>query len=268
MSNNKNNDENSLREKVNNTQLDIIELFNISFLILKYKFSAFFIVILLFSIPLNILMFIYPLPMLNLDVSSVTEAISIFNEYFIKSFSINIVANLILSSLQIAAVMFIVQKVIAGKYVDAGTSVLYSVRVFPKVLITYVLFILIISIGTLLFILPGIVAGLFFGFAVYIASSKKCYGIEAFKYSAKLVRTNIIKVLLVFSFMMLFQFSYSMILGIYSPADVSQIYTIIYDVVSYVIFYLLIGYLNIMVSLLFINMYNNGNGKVLDKIIK
>ncbi len=181
-----NDDKNNLREKVNNTQLDIIELFSISFLIFKHKFGAFFIVILLFSVPLNILMSLYPLPMLNLDVNDISNATSIFNEYFIRSFSINIIANIVLSSLQIAAIMFMVQKIIADKYVDATSAIIYSLKIFPKVLITYTLFIITVSIGTILFIVPGIIAGLFFGFSVYIASSKKCFGITAFKYSAKL----------------------------------------------------------------------------------
>ncbi len=246
----------SIKQRLVKGELDITELLSMSFLIFKSKFAVFFIIILLFSVPLNIVMFIYPMPLLKLDMTAQFA----FNENFFKPFFINLFFNSVLTSLQICSIVFIVKKILLNKHIDANQAVIYSIKKLPQVFMTVTLFTISISIGTLFLIIPGILAGIFFCFSVYISAIREEYGIAAFKYSASLVKKNVGKVIFVVSFIILFEVLFPMVLSSnILPANASDIYSIIYSVLSYTIFYLLTGYFNIVMTVLFFNFdYNYG----------
>jgi len=63
-------------------------------------------------------------------------------------------------------------------------------ELFWKYLGAYILFVIIVSVGFILFIIPGIIASLTFGFTLYLVVDKGLGPIEALKESARLTKGN------------------------------------------------------------------------------
>lgn len=241
----------TIRQQLVKRNIGLLELLAVAFVIFKTQFKTFFIITLLLGIPLNIIQILYPIPVIdirNLDLIDPQELVSP---------ALQLLLNVVFSSLQTAAVVLIVRKSILGRYVDASSSMLFAMKKLPKVLLTYAIFSILVVIGVMLFVIPGIIISILFILSIYVASARDEYGISAIKYTLHFIKKNALKMASTFIFITLFQLSFIVVFGGYVSA-VEEYYAI-YNVSYYLSMYLLSGYLTTVAASLFFHYeYNYG----------
>ncbi len=247
----------TIKQQIVKSNVGLLELLNISFLIFKSQFKTFFIIVLLLGIPLNMLEIWYPMPTVNF---SELETVQI-NKNVAIVFA-HLILNIVMSSLQIAAAVFIVKKTIQNRHVDASRAMLFSIKRSPKVLITYTILTLLVLLGLILFIIPGIVVYILFMMSLYVSADRLEYGMSAFKYTFGLVKRNTLKVAMTLIFTTSLQMSFAVIFGSYilNNDDVAIGYSIFY----YLATYILTGYITTVSAVLYFH-FNFNYGHLINK---
>ncbi len=233
----------TIKQQLVKSNIGLLELLGISFLIFKDHFKTFLIIVLLLGIPLNIVQILYPVSPISLEN---IEALTI-DDMLIPM--IHLLINIIFSSLQIAAITFVVKKSILGRYADANFAMKFAFKRLPKVFVTYILLSVSVLIGLVMFILPGIIISILFMLSLYVAADGQRYGISALKYTFNLVKRDTMKVVSTLSFITLFQLSFMIVFGSYVLT--SEANSIIYNIIYYLSMYILTGYITTVSATLF-----------------
>lgn len=244
----------TIKERLIKNELEIADVFTISFALYKFNLAGFFIIALLSSLPLELLLIKLPLPFIEISMTKMPD----ITEAMMKTLGIHLLANMASLTMMTISVSITIESMIQRRYISALGAILFALKRFIPTFVTMFAYMFFASMGFAFLVLPGIIFSVFFIFAIYMSAIRRVGVFDAFKTSFFLVKKNFLKIFLVASFVFLFQLSFAFLVGGF---EMKTNFDVLYYVFSRVFYYLMIGYLHAAVSVLFINFDYNYNGR-------
>lgn len=241
----------SFRKDLEKKDLEILDLFTISFSIFKHNFFNFFLIAMICGIPIVLATIYFPPSMFDpLEVQTAEDFIKWFKEEVNFGFYLNAFLSWFLDIISVLSVSFLVEAMIYKKIRTAFWSIKKSFAVLFPAIITSIIYMIIIFFGFAFFIVPGIVFVILFMFTNNICALRHTCGIEAIRYSANLVKSKFFKALFTLAFIVFFKNVF--VLSFPSaPKDTRE--GLLYYFLSMALLYLFDSYFKIIITLFFLN---------------
>lgn len=196
----------SIRKKLAKEELEILDLFSLSFAIYRGNFTTFFLLSMICGMPLVLLQVYFPLPVVDpATIKSLSDLLIWLKNEAGIGFYINILFSVILDTLVITSVTIATQAMVYKKRIEAITAIYNSMKYIVPSILTYIMMYTLILIGITLFILPGILLFVLLVFSINICAVRHTWSVKAFKYSALLIRGRFLKSFVIVFFIFLFQ---------------------------------------------------------------
>lgn len=241
----------SFKTMLSQVELDILELFTISFSMFVKNFKTFILLSFLCGLPVAILSVYVPSEQIDpLAIKTTAEFIETLRKSITLGFCLNIILSIILDVILTIAVALTVQAMIYGRKREASWAVVGGFNLFFPVLITRFLYVIFTAAGASLFIIPGLIIGIRWMFAMNVSALRHTSAFKAFKYSADLIKGKWLKAFIVLSFIVLFQ---NAILLLFSSGTVETREGLLSYFLTIGIFYPFNTYFKIIIAIFFLN---------------
>lgn len=189
------------QDEIKNTEMSIIQLIRMTGKIFKENANAIIIVTLIIFIPINIATSLIPLNEAQSNLNSLIpdgEALnnsllnfsSIFNATmeFLKWSVTSLAIQQFFGCIAIMAIAFITYQFIEGNKIDYKVALEEAFTKWPKAVWTIIISSIIMVWLYIMLIIPAIIFAIYTNFMLYVIVIKKQKGIEALKYSYKIVK--------------------------------------------------------------------------------
>lgn len=241
----------SIRKKLAKEELDMVELFSVSFAIYKSNFTVFILLSMIFGMPLVLSTAYFPNHIFDPTMmESLSDIANWLQNDAAIGFYINIVLSIIFDALAIVSISIVTEGMIYKKRIQTGTALYNSMKFIIPSILTFTLANIFITIGLTLFILPGVILLVLLMFAVNICALRHTWGIKSFKYSAMLIKGRFLKSFMIVFFILLFQNSLPLTL---IRGSINTREGLLSFFIANILYYTFGGYFKIMVSLYFLN---------------
>ncbi len=252
----------SFRKELEKKDLEILDLFTISFSIFRYNFFNFFLIAMICGIPIILTTAYFPPTILDpLKIQTFEDFINWFKNEVNEGFYINTFLSWFLDIISVLSISFLVEVMINKKIRTAFWAIKKSVKVILPAIITSFIYMLIVFFGLAFFIIPGLIFVVLFMFTNNICALRHTWGIDAIKYSASLIKPKFFKALFMLSFIVFFE-NVFIISFPSAPADTRE--GLLYYFLSRVLLYLFDTYFKIIIALFFLNRDFVSNSQKLD----
>ncbi len=215
-------------------------------------------------VPISVMQLMLP----DLDMSGVTSAnVTSYYEKLLILLLSTVLLSLVSGIFDMAMVYFVreADKPVKPTFAEAFE---FSLRFFPKYLLTRIIGYLIGFLLAMLCFLPGIIAMLLFSLSPYVVVLRESWGRRALKESSLLVRKNalfvIIMLLIQYGLAYLFSFAVSLIMSVLGRIGLGSMAVNGIWIAADVIVYTLISVMTIFIALVTVRMI--GNSPELDKV--
>ena len=241
----------SLRRKLEKKDLEILDLFTISFSLLRVNFVNFIIVGLICGMPLILTTIYFPPAILNTEkVQTLADLINWFKYEVNMGFYINTILSILLDTISVIAISLLVEGLIYRRVKTASWAISKSFKLLFPTLVTLFIFSILVFFGLAFFIIPGVILIVLFMFIQNICALRHTWGIDALRYSFNLVKFNFFKALFIISFIFMFKTVFTITFPS-APIDTKE--GILYYFVSSVSLYIFDTYFKIIIALFFLN---------------
>jgi len=196
----------SMRKKLAKEELDMVDLFSLSFAMYRGNFITFFLLSMICGMPLVLIKIYFPLPVV--DPTAIKSLSDLFTWLKIEAgigFYMNLLFSIILDTLVITSVTIATQAMVYKKNIQAGGAIFSSMKYIVPSILTYIMMYTLILIGVTLFVLPGILLFVLLMFSTNICAVRHTWSVKAFKYSALLIRGRFFKSFIIVFFIFIFQ---------------------------------------------------------------
>lgn len=241
----------SLRRKLEKNDLETLDLFTISFSMLRVNFINFIIVGFICGMPLILTTVYFPPTIFDPEkISTLEQLINWFKNEVNIGFYINIILSIILDTISIIAISLLVEGLIYRKRKTASWAIIKSFSMLIPTLVTLFISAIIIFMGLTFFIIPGIILIVLFMFSQNICALRHTWGIDALKYSYKLIKSNFFKAFFIISFIFIFK---TVFLITFPSAPIDTKEGLLYYFISSISLYIFDTYFKIIIALFFLN---------------
>ena len=201
----------SLRKQLEEREFETLDLFTTSFSLFTSNFVNFFILSLIYCLPLILTSIYFPIKIFDpTSVKTFEELFDLFQNEVSSGFYINIILSWILDIISVISVSLLVEGLVYNRVKSATWAILKSFRFLFPTLITSFIYVVLVFLGLTFFIVPGIVLIILFIFMKNICALRHTWGINALRYSYYLTRPKFFKSLFILGFIFLFQNIFSM----------------------------------------------------------
>ena len=241
----------SLRKALEKKDLEIVDLFTLSFSLFRHNFVNFLLVGFLCAMPTIITTIYFPPAVFDpTKIQTVQDVVNWFQNEVNEGFYINLFLSWFLDTIATVAIALLVEGLIYDKIRTASYAIIKTIRIIIPILITSIITIIIYFFGLSFFIFPGIVLMILFMFITNICALRHTWGIDALRYSFSLVKPKFFKSLSILAFIVLFQNAF-IITFPSAPIDTRE--GVLYYFLSMIILYFFDTYFKILISLYFLN---------------
>lgn len=247
------------RRKLEKQELEILDLFTISFSIFKINFKNFLLIALLCAMPIIILSIYFPPSIFNPEeIQTISQVIEWLKQQIGKGFYINSIASWFFNTISTLAISILVEAIVYNRIRSASWAISKSFRVLIPVIITSIIYSIFVFIGLVAFIIPGIILIVFFMFVNNICMLRHTWGINALRYSTSLVRKKFFKSFFIIMFIFLFE---NMFIISFPSAPIDTRDGVLYYALSMILLHIFDTYFKIIISLYFLNIDFINNNK-------
>lgn len=241
-----------IRKRLAKEELEILELFTISYSIYKNNFLTYFLLSMLCGMPL-ILSTIY-FPVASVDPTSF-ENLESLGKWFLKDsgggFYINIFLSIFLDVLLTVAIALVTESMIYKRKIQTSIALRNSLSFLIPAFFTSIIIYIATILGLLFFIIPGIILFILFSFTLNICALRHSWGIRALKHSIMLIKRRFIKSFIIIVFIFIFQ---NTILLTFMGSEINTREGLLSFFVSNILYYLFNGYFKVLLTLFFLNL--------------
>ena len=155
----------SFRKELEKKDLEILDLFTISFSIFRYNFFNFFLIAMICGIPIILTTAYFPPTILDpLKIQTFEDFINWFKNEVNEGFYINTFLSWFLDIISVLSISFLVEVMINKKIRTAFWAIKKSVKVILPTIITSFIYMIIVFFGLAFFIIPGLILVVLFMF--------------------------------------------------------------------------------------------------------
>lgn len=241
----------SFRKDLEKKDLDILDLFTISFYIFRNNFFNFFLISMICSVPIMLATTYFPPSIFDpLKVQTSKDFINWFKSEVNFGFYLNAFLSWFLDIISFSSISFIVEAMVYKKIRTAFWAIKKSFTVILPLLITSIFYMIIIFFGLAFFIVPGIIFVVLFIFTNNICALRHTWGIDAIKYSSGLVKSKFFKTLFILLFIVFFK---NVFLLSFPSAPKETREGLLYYFLSMGLLYLFDAYFKTIITLFFLN---------------
>ena len=241
----------SFRKDLEKKDLDILDLFTISFYIFRRNFFNFFLISMICGLPIILFTAYFPPSIPDpLKIQTTEDFINWFKEEVNFGFYLNAFLSWFLNIISLASISFIVEAIIYKKIRTAFWAIKKSFTIIFPLIITSFLYMIIIFFGLAFFIVPGIIFIVLFMFTSNICALRHTWGIDAIKYSSGLVKPKFFKALFILLFIVFFK---NVFLISFPSAPNETREGLLYYFLSMGLLYLFDAYFKVIITLFFLN---------------
>ena len=241
----------SFRKDLEKKDLDILDLFTLSFYIFRQNFFNFFLISMICGIPIILASAYFPPSIPDpLKIQTTEDFINWFKNEVNFGFYLNVFLSWFLDIISFASISFIVEAMVYKKIRTAFWGIKKSFSIIFPLLITSIFYMIIIFFGLAFFIVPGIVFVVLFMFTNNICALRHTWGIDAIKYSSSLIKPKFFKALFILLFILFFK---NVFLISFPSAPKETREGLLYYFLSMGLLYLFDAYFKTIITLFFLN---------------
>lgn len=241
----------SFRKDLGKEDLDILDLFTISFYIFRHNFFNFFLISMICGIPIILATTYFPPSIFDpLKVQTMEDFINWFKNEVNFGFYLNAFLTWFLDIISIASLSFMVEAMVYKKIRTAFWAIKKSFTIIFPIFITSIIYMIIIFFGFAFFVVPGIIFVVLFMFTNNICVLRHTWGIDALKYSSSLIKSKFFKALFILLFIIFFK---NVFLLSFPSAPKETREGLLYYFLSMGLLYLFDAYFKIIMTLFFLN---------------
>ena len=239
------------RKILEKKELEVLDLFTISFSIFKINFKNFLLITLLCTMPIIILSLYFPPAIFNPEeIQTASQLLEWLKQQVGKGFYINSIASWFFNTISTLAISILVEAIVYNRIRSASWAISKSFKVIIPVIATSIIYSIIVLAGFITFIIPGIVLIVFFMFVDNICMLRHTWGFNALKYSTSLVRKKFFKAFFIITFIFLFE---NLFIISFPSAPIDTRDGILYYSLSMIILNIFDTYFKVIIALFFLN---------------